>query len=196
MPFRKILRALDKKNELAQIPTAHGEKKDEFTYWYLVREGAQYVPKDEPQTISKKELAKIRRESSDEFYVINLCDEILKQKASRQHTFDFLLGDEHKDGSKSRLTLDAYYHKSQLVIEFFEGQGEKTTTVSKMTSNGISRIEQKAIYDKRKKETLTEKNINFFEIDYTLFECNAENKLLRNKENDVIVLKKILQDFI
>ena len=33
------------------------------------------------------------RKDSDEFYVINLCDDILGLKALRQHTFDFLRGD-------------------------------------------------------------------------------------------------------
>ena len=33
------------------------------------------------------------RKDSDEFYVIDICDDILGLKASRQHTFDFLRGD-------------------------------------------------------------------------------------------------------
>src|SRR5688572_12582907 len=34
-----------------------------------------------------------KRDSSDEGYVIDLCDAVLKQTASREHKFDFLLGD-------------------------------------------------------------------------------------------------------
>ena len=33
------------------------------------------------------------RENSDEHYIINLCDDVLGEKASRQHSFDFLRGD-------------------------------------------------------------------------------------------------------
>ena len=32
------------------------------------------------------------------YYVLNLCDKLLKQTASRQHRFKFLQGDLHKDG--------------------------------------------------------------------------------------------------
>ena len=52
------------------------------------------------------------RNDSDEFYVINLCDEVLGANASRQHTFDFLRG----DGTPGRwLPVDAYYPELNLV---------------------------------------------------------------------------------
>ena len=46
------------------------------------------------------------RADSDEYYVIDLCDEVLGRKASRQHRFDFLTGDTGK-----RLPVDAYYEE-------------------------------------------------------------------------------------
>jgi hypothetical protein len=33
------------------------------------------------------------RESSDEYYVLDLCDEALGERALRQHRFDWLRGD-------------------------------------------------------------------------------------------------------
>ena len=51
------------------------------------------------------------RNKSDESYVIDLCDEVLKQKAFRQHRFDFLKGD-----SGTKLPVDAYYSSLNLVI--------------------------------------------------------------------------------
>ena len=50
------------------------------------------------------DLVKKNRQSSDEHYVIDLCDEVLGLKASRQHRFDFLKGD-----TGVRLPVDAYY---------------------------------------------------------------------------------------
>jgi len=58
---------------------------------------------------------KSARSTSDESYVIDLCDEVLKLKAHRQHRFDFLKGD-----SGTRLPVDAYYPSLNLVIEFKE----------------------------------------------------------------------------
>ncbi len=61
----------------------------------------------------------IQRKDSDEFYVIDLCDEVLGLKASRQHTFDFLRG----DGTPGRrLLVDAYYPELNLVVEYRERQ--------------------------------------------------------------------------
>ena len=57
------------------------------------------------------------RKNSDEHYVLDLCDEILGLKASRQQTFDFLRGD-GKPGKK--LPVDAYYPNLKLVVEYKE----------------------------------------------------------------------------
>lgn len=57
------------------------------------------------------------RSQSDESYVIDLCDEVLRQKALRQFRFDFLRGD-----SGTKLPVDAYYPSLNLVIEFKEKQ--------------------------------------------------------------------------
>ena len=50
----------------------------------------------------------------DEDYVIDLCDEVLKEKALRQHCFDFLRGDSRKGGKPGRkLPVDAYYESKK-----------------------------------------------------------------------------------
>lgn len=54
-----------------------------------------------PSNIAKSTVRK-GREQSDESYVIDLCDEVLGIKASRQHKFDFLTGD-----TGHRLPVDA-----------------------------------------------------------------------------------------
>ena len=53
----------------------------------------------------------------DEDYVIDLCDEVLGLKASRQHRFDFLTGD-----TGCKLPVDAYYEEKKLVVEYHEKQ--------------------------------------------------------------------------
>lgn len=202
LPFRKFLRALDEKDALDKIPSVHPERIDKNTYWYLVKEGAQYIPKEVINPISKKQRAILNRRNSDEYYIIDLCDELLNEKSARQHTFDFLVGDFHQDGrSRTELPIDAYYFDLNLVIEYAEMQqiSNSDTILSnqeKMTISGVTRAEQRKIYKRRKKEVLRKKEINLIEIKYSDFECDNQNKLIRNKEKDLKVLKKLLKKFL
>jgi len=188
LPLRKVLRALDKANALVKIPTVHVERRTENVYWYLVREGKAYAPKEQISAVSKKEQGKQNIINSDEYYLVNLCDELLGQEASRKHTFDTLVGRLHKKGKgRTKLPLDAYYEDLKLVLEFFR----------KQTSEDESeRDAQRKFYDQRKKEVLEKKKIRLIEINYALFECDASGAIIRDKANDVAVLKKILSDFV
>lgn len=198
LPLRKVLRALDKDNALSEIPFVHAEREGIDTYWYLVREGATYNPNSSDTVISKKQQGILNTEHSDKFYVLNMCDKLLKQTSSRQHRFKFLVGDVHKDGkTRTPLPVDAFYQKSSLVIDFFEKQEDsKSSGLNKKTISGVSRAEQLALYKQRKRDVLSEKNIKFIEIDYAQFECTKEGKLLRKKINDGKVLKEILKKFL
>ncbi|HLT42931.1 MAG TPA: hypothetical protein VKZ95_09525 [Sphingobacteriaceae bacterium] len=202
LPLRKILRALDEQNALDKIPSVHPERIEKSTYWYLVKEGAQYIPKEIINPISKKQRAILNRKNSDESYIIDLCDELLDKKASRQHTFDFLVGDVHQDGrSRTQLPLDAYYLDLNLVIEYIEMQQIPDADADhdkqdKMTISGVRRAEQRKLYNRRKKEVLRKKQINLIEIKFTDFELDSQNKLVRNTEKDTKTLKKLLKKFI
>jgi hypothetical protein len=199
LPLRKVLRALDKENTLNTIPSVHAERTETAVYWYLVREGAKFSPKETMSTVSKKEKALVKRESSDEFYILNLCDELLKEKASRKHTFIFLLGDMHQKGkTRTKLPLAAFYENANLVIEFLEKPNNTEAYIEKlevMTVSGITRGEQIIKYNRRRKEVLLKKDINLIEIDYSLFECDNKNNLTRIKDKDITLLKKILTQY-
>ncbi|MEP1032360.1 hypothetical protein [Ekhidna sp.] len=155
LPIRKVLRALDEQNALDKIPFVHPERKNKNTNWYFVREGSTYVsnaPNDTGVTKSQKRRASVI--NSDEYYVINLCDELLQEQASRQHKFKFLLGDYHRDGrTRSALPVDAYYQNHNLVIEFMEGhhaESVETGKREKRTISGVTFSEQRKIYSERK----------------------------------------------
>lgn len=200
LPLRKVLRALDEKDALDEIPFVHPERINKNTYWYFVKEGAQYIPKEVINPISKKERTLINRKNSDEYYVLDLCDELLNEKAARQHTFDFLVGDVHQDGrTRTELPLDGYYYDLNLAIEYSEKQDSEDSKVDnpdKMTISGVRRAEQRKIYNRRKKEVLRKKEINFIEIKYKDFDFDDQSKLIRNKEKDTKVLKRILKKFL
>lgn len=200
MPLRRVFRELDKENALAKIPSLHAERSGENTYWYLVREGATYVAKDPKDTgVPKGQQRRAARASSDEYYLINLCDELLQQSASRQHKFGFILGDYHKDEkTRTALPVDAYYPTANLVLEFQQVVDDSIEfgKPGRNTISGVDRAEQRQIYALRKRKALLVKDIPLIEIDFTVFALDADNKLVRNQDADVKVLKELLKDFL
>ena len=131
------------------------------------------------------------RENSDEVYVIDLCDEVLGRKSERQKRFDFLKGDTGR-----ALPVDAYYKDLNLVIEYYERQHTEEVKFfdKKQTVSGVTRGEQRKIYDERRKIELPKHGISLVVISYTDF--GNKKKLERNKENDLKIIKNILKDYL
>lgn len=131
------------------------------------------------------------RADSDEYYVIDLCDEVLGRKASRQHRFDFLTGDTGK-----RLPVDAYYEDLNLVVEYYERQHSEPIPYwdKKMTASGVPRQEQRRIYDERRKIVLPQHGIKLVVINY--FDFGTSKRILRNKAYDIKVVRNLLKEYI
>ena len=131
------------------------------------------------------------REQSDESYVIDLCDEVLGLKASRQHKFDFLTGD-----AGHKLPVDAYYETLGLVVEFHERQHTESVSFfdRKLTISGVSRGEQRRIYDQRREEVLPKHGIRLVVISYRDF--GTTRKLTRNRNNDLLVVMRLLCEYM
>lgn len=192
LPIRKLLRDLDKENQLRAVPFAFAERGAANTNWYFVRSsksfGAQSINK--PTKSLKTNSTKSTRQS-DEAYVLDLCDEVLGQKSSRQHKFDFLKGD-----SGRRLPVDAYYDELKLAIEYRERQHSEPVShfdkPHKMTVSGVHRGEQRKIYDQRRRELLPQNGIRLIEIDYTQFNYDGRKRIVRDRERDLGVLKATL----
>ena len=144
---------------------------------------------EKPTSIIKQTVQKTKptsaRSASDESYVIDLCDEVLKLKALRQHRFDFLKGD-----SGTKLPVDAYYPSLNLVVEFKERQHTEEVKFfdRRQTVSGIGRGEQRKLYDQRRREVLPKQGIKLIELDYSDFEHTRGKKLLRNKTEDLKVI--------
>lgn len=199
LPIRKILRKLDASNKLNQIPYVIAERKAVNTKWFFCRTKPAAPP--QPKNIIKIPMStaikSFSRKGSDEHYVIDLCDEILGLEGSRQHKFDFLLGDPGKTGSRAKLPVDVYYEKLQLVIEFNEQQHSKAVNhfdkPNKITVSGVHRGEQRRIYDQRKKSVLPKHGIKIITISYDLFKCTSNGKLIRNNVEDMKKVKEQLK---
>lgn len=200
-PIREVLRELDKQKSLDKIPFVHPERRDKNTFWYFVRKGSAYTSDTPNDTgVTKKQKRRAFRISSDEHYIIDLCDELFEERASRQHKFGFLLGDYHKDGkTRSALPVDAYYHSQNLVIEFMERKNTDSAPLSgkpdRMTISGVGRSEQRKIYDQRKRKGLKSKDINLLDIQYESFECDSQKQLIRDREKDMDVLRVLLKGY-
>lgn len=127
------------------------------------------------------------RKASDEHYVIDLCDELLGVPAERQYRFDFLKGD-----TGVSLPVDAYYPNLNLVIEYYESQHTQSTPFfdNKITASGVSRGEQRRIYDERRRQVLPEHGIKLIIISYSDF--GTTKRLNRDRAYDLQVVKTIL----
>lgn len=193
LPIRKVLRELDKDSALAKVPTVHAERKLDSVYWYFVRAGKNYTPIEPINTVSKKEQGLLNIQNSDEFYLVNLCDELLEQEASRKHTFNTLVGNLHKRGKgRTKLPLDAYYENLKLVIEFLR----KDKDFDALDKNEQARMIQVQRYNQLKKKAIVQKDLRLIEINYAAFECDEAGKLIRNEAHDKLILKDILKDFL
>jgi len=204
-PIRDVLRDLDRKNQLHRIPAVYADRKAKNTNWFFVRSGVQKAQSDEntlPPKMPNKTIAQPKaappKSQRDQHYVIDLCDEALKLKASREHRFDFLLGDPGKHGHCTKLPVDAYYESLLLVIEYRERQHtDQVKHFDKpdiMTVSGVHRGEQREIYDQRRRDELPKRDITLIEISYSTFDFDSRKKIVRNHASDLSAIRQILNN--
>lgn len=136
------------------------------------------------------------RATSDEFYVIDLCDEALGDAALRQHKFPWLVGDPSpKTGRTAGLPVDAYWPTRTLVVEFYERQHSEAVPFfdkpDRLTVSGVSRGEQRALYDKRRRQLVPQQGIRLVIITLEDFE-NKRGKIVRDHDRDLEAVAKLL----
>lgn len=191
LPIRKILRELDQKGKLEMIPYVFADRKATNTNWYFQKESTINIPKAKTES-SQLQLI-VTSKNRDEDYVLDLCDEVLKIKGLRQHKFDFLKGD-----SGRQLPVDIYYKNLKLVVEYREYQHSNAVKhfdkPEKMTVSGVHRGEQRKIYDQRRRDVLPANKIKLIEIDYTDFEYDGRNRIVRDWERDMRIIKNKLKN--
>src|SRR5688572_6639687 len=114
----------------------------------------------------------------DEAYVLDLCDLVLSRKAFRQHRFRFLVGDQGHP-----LPVDAYYPELALVIEYRERQHSAPHSFfdRRSTVSGVTRGEQRALYDERRRTILPQNGIQLVELNVADFPNAHLRKLKRDR---------------
>ncbi|MGM0580734.1 MAG: hypothetical protein ACQETL_08640 [Bacteroidota bacterium] len=200
LPIRNILRNLDKAKQLNKIPYALARRKIKNTNWYFIRNTGfkkKEVEYEQPTIKDQKSIRKTKsREDSDEKYILDHCDEVLGIKGSRQHKFDFLEGDLHKDGkTRTKLPCDIYYESLNLVIEYNESQHTEAVKhfdkPEKLTVSGVHRGLQRKRYDELRRTILPQHGINV--IDFFIDDFNRRSKMIkRDCVNDAEIIKKKL----
>lgn len=195
LPIRKVLRDLDKKNSLYLVPQVFADRKTANVNWYFQRSKTSItLPEIKIEhAVIPVPKAKIVKDK-DETYVLNICDEVLKTKGFRQHRFAFLLGD-----AGTKLPVDIYYPDLKLVIEYREYQHTNAVPFfdkpDKLTKSGVSRGEQRKIYDQRRRDILPQHGLTLIEINYTDFQVDSRNRIVRDLNEDLEIVKTILIGF-
>lgn len=137
------------------------------------------------------------REASDEAYVLNLCDRVLGEGGSRQHRFEWLVGDPGRTGRRVRLPVDGYWPVANLVVEYRERQhGQPVPHFDKperLTVSGVHRGIQRSLYDARRDELIPQHGIRLVAITPADLDATPAGRLRRNEDHDVSAIRRILR---
>lgn len=136
------------------------------------------------------------RALSDEYYVLDLCDELLGTPCARQHTFDWLLGDvSPKTGRRKPLPVDGYWAGAGLVVEFAESQHDAATPhfdkPHRLTVSGVHRGIQRRIYDQRRRELIPAHNLLLVTIPARAFTLRRR-RIARDRDSDLATVRHAL----
>jgi hypothetical protein len=145
------------------------------------------------QFSSKSMIRPVVRNERDEHYIIDLCDEVLRTKALRQHSFDFLRGDKGQNGHSRCLPVDAWYPSLNLVIEYRERQHSEPVAFfdRRDTVSGMGRGAQRARYDQIRRDVLPQHFITLIELDYSAFLHKPNKRLVRCDDDRKIVAGRL-----
>ncbi len=141
-----------------------------------------------------------KRSESDEYYIIDLCDQVLSSSAKRGHRFDFLRGDRGKRKIGAKLPVDAYYEVLNLVIEYHERQhSEPVAHFDKPHRNTVSNMhrgEQRKRYDARRRKVLPARGLILVVFSYVQLAHRTNGRLMRDHQYDLGVIKERLDPIL
>jgi hypothetical protein len=134
------------------------------------------------------------RRTSDESYVVDLCDELLGEHALRQHRFPWLIGDAGGDGRCRTLPVDAYYAERGLVVEYRERQHDEPMPFfdRRQTVSGVGRGEQRRLYDRRREQEIPRHGLRLLVVRPRDLNCDGRQRLRRDAEHDRAALARML----
>lgn len=121
-----------------------------------------------PQPSAHRRVPPRRAGARDEHYVLDLCDELLGERALRQYRFPWLKGDADAAGRRRSLPVDAVYPQHELVVEYREHQHHRPTRFfdkpDRLTVSGVHRGEQRRLYDQRREELIPQHRLRLWVV--------------------------------
>lgn len=135
------------------------------------------------------------RSTSDEHYVLDLCDDVLGIRGLRQFTFEWLRGDPSpKRPLGTKLPVDGYWPALGLVVEFQEEQHSQPSPFfdRRQTVSGVGRGEQRRLYDARKRELVPLHSLRLVVIEKSDFLVRSK-RILRNRHMDLDIVRQHLE---
>lgn len=137
------------------------------------------------------------RAARDEFYVLDLCDQVLGESGLRQHRFEWLLGDPGRSGRQARLPVDGYWPNANVVVEYRERQHDQPVPhfdkLDRLTVSGVHRGLQRALYDARRDDLIPAHHIRLIVITPADLDATPRGRLRRNPDHDLPAITHILQ---
>ncbi len=135
------------------------------------------------------------RSSSDEAYVMDLCDEILDERGLRQHRFSWLLGDPGQNRRRTSLPVDAYYPEQNLVVEYRERQHYEAVPFfdRRQTVSGVGRGDQRRLYDERREFEIPRHGLTLVVIKSSDLDADDRGRLRRNWGADIDALRRLIR---
>ena len=128
----------------------------------------------------------------DEAYVVDLLEELIGEPVSRQHTFDWLVGDPDAGGRRRRLPVDAYWPRLGLVVEYRERQHHEPVPhfdkPDRRTVSGVHRGQQRQIYDRRRDELIPAHGLTLLVVRPAELASDNRGRLKGDRETDRRVL--------
>jgi hypothetical protein len=127
-------------------------------------------------------------------YVIDLLEELLGEKAEREQRFPWALGDvSPKTGRRTKLPFDAVWPSRRLIVEVDEDQHRRPVDFwdkpDVQTVSGVPRGEQRAIYDRRKRDAARDRGFAVIEIPWE----RRPPPMRRDRESDLWRLRRLLK---
>ena len=137
------------------------------------------------------------RVESDERYILDLVAEVLMEPDYRwQHRFPTLVGDPDKDGKARTLPVDGYFPRHRLIVEYWERQHSAPVPIMDegMTVSGVSRGDQRRLYDLRRQQWADANGMRLVILDYRGFEADELGRLRRERASDLRAVARALRD--
>jgi ATP adenylyltransferase len=160
----------------------------------LIADNEQATPR--PSPIDRQEWNMPPRTQSDEKYILDLVARVLAEPDYRwQHRFPTLLGDPDLDGKQMPLPVDGYFPRHRLIIEYWERQHSAPVPIMDegMTVSGVSRGDQRRLYDQRRQAWANANEMRLVILDYRGFETDNQGRLVRDEARDLQAVADALQ---